>query len=125
MQMEMLDELTGKQTQAIAALVGGATQKQAAATAGVSENTVARWLQDETFKAAYRAGKRAALEAGIGALQGAFTDAVETLRRNLKCAVPGVEVRAALGLITQAYKGSEIAEIIPMLEQLEQDGVER
>lgn len=118
---EALEGLSGKQALALAALIEGATLTEAAKAAGVAQTTVTRWLQDPNFKALYRESKRAALNAASGVLQGAMLDAVDTLKRNLHCGVPGVESRTALGLIDRAYKGAEYTDIVEAIDALEAD----
>lgn len=98
-------QLSARQEKALAALLAGPTHKAAAATAGVSEATLRRWLQQPEFKAAYRQARLNVLEHAVGRLQQVAGKAVDALERNLDCGNPTVEVRAALGVIEQAHKG--------------------
>jgi len=84
-----------KQEAAIAALLTERTHADAAAKAGISEATLQRWFRDFGFIAAYRAARRQIVEGGIGRVQRVFGEAVDTLRRNLTCWKPSVEIRAA------------------------------
>jgi hypothetical protein len=55
---DLYARLTPKQQKGILALVTEPTIAKAAEQAGVSESTVYRWLQDETFLKAYRRARR-------------------------------------------------------------------
>jgi len=72
-------KLNRKQEAVIAALLTEPTHAAAAATAGVSEATLHRWLLLPEFQAAYRKARRAAVESAIGRLQQRAGKAVETL----------------------------------------------
>src|SRR5690348_1352148 len=110
------------QEQAVAALLTSRTHAEAAAAVGISEATIQRWLQIEEFQAAYRAARRAVVEAAVGELQKAMVDAVAVLRRNFNCGSPGVEVRAALGVLAQGIKAVEMLDVMDLLRQLHEVG---
>jgi kynurenine formamidase len=95
------------------------TLKDAAAQAKVSEVTLWRWLQDEDFAKAYRAARRQVVERAVSELQAAASEAVETLKRNLHCENPGVEIRAAQIVLEQAVKGIELIDLQERVERLE------
>src|SRR5262249_43542576 len=84
-----------KQKGGIIALLAHPTMPEAAKACGVGESTLWRWLQDPEFQAAYRQARRQVVEKAIAELQGACSDAVNSLTRNLTCGVPAVEVSAA------------------------------
>lgn len=113
------EKISRKQEAAIAALLRDPTIKQAARAVGVGEVTLWRWLKQEGFSAAYKVARRQVVEAAIGYLQEATVEAAATLRRNLTCGQPAVEVRAALGLLEQALQGQELLDISDRLEALE------
>ena len=103
----------------LAALAGGRTVEAAAQQAGVSERTARRRLVDETFRQALAEARRQLLAAAIGRLADAATDAAETLRRNLTCGMPSVEVAAARAILDQARAGVELDDLAARVEALE------
>lgn len=103
--------LTRKHEQAIAALLQATTIEAAAAQAGISRRTLHRWLGQPSFKTRYRAARLEVVDVAVRELQRASGEAVETLRRNLKCGEPGVEVRAAVAVLDQAMKGLQLFEV--------------
>jgi hypothetical protein len=105
---------------AIAALLVEPTIAQAATTAGIGESTLLRWMAEPEFKARYRATRRQVVESAIGRLQQAATEAVDTLARNLTCAIPAVEVGAAKSILDQAIKAVELVDLAERVEALEQ-----
>jgi hypothetical protein len=96
---------TRKREQAIAALLTEPTLAAAANRSGVGETTLWRWLQDPDFQNAYASARRSLVDAAIGNLQQAATEAVACLRRNLTCGHMGTEVRAA-GVILEHVLGA-------------------
>jgi len=114
-----LQGLTKKQEAAIAALLSTSVMKDAAAQVGISDVTLWRWLQLPEFEAAYRAARRQVVERAITELQAAASVAVETLKRNLHCEQPNVEIRAAQIVLEQAVKGVELIDLQERVERLE------
>lgn len=105
---------------AILALLQQPTVEAAAKACDVGAVTLWRWMQRPDFQAAYRDARRRALEAAIAALQQAAGEAVETLRRNLRCGHAGAEVRAAVAILEQAHKGAELLDLEERIEALEE-----
>jgi hypothetical protein len=114
------EKLSRKHEQAIAALLEQPTIEAAAKACGVGEATLGRWLQEDRFRHAYRRARTQVLELAISRLQQATGEAVQALRSNLKCGVPSVEVRAALGILEQAIRGAELLDVQERLEALEE-----
>jgi hypothetical protein len=112
-------KLNGKQEKAIVALLAHETLKDAAKQAGISEPTLWRYMQDESFQAAYKLARRQAYEQGIGRLQSLMGDAVAALEKNLTCGKPEVENRAAQIIIEHSTKGIEIMELIERVDALD------
>ena len=102
----------------IVALLANPTMK-AAAAAGVNESTVWRLMQREDFQKAYRAAQEKALDGALGTLQGATSEAVAALQRNLSCGVPAAEVGAAKTLLDFTLKVREQFGLADRLKQLE------
>jgi hypothetical protein len=94
---------------ALAALLNTSSVRDAAATSGLSEETLYRYLRDEDFRSEYEDAKRQVVEAAILGLRQAATEAVETLRRNLNCDNPQAEIRAAQLILDNVFGNSENA----------------
>jgi hypothetical protein len=105
---------------ALSALLAEPTIAAAAQAAGISERTLVRWLAQPDFKARYRAARRQLVEAAIGRLQQAATQAVDALTRNLTCGVPSSEIAAAKAILDNAIKAIELVDLAERIEQLEQ-----
>ena len=118
--MQENERLQPKQLKAITSLLSHPTMREAAKDCGISETTLWRWLNDEAFQAAYRKARRQVVEQAMSELQAACSDAVATLRRNLKCGAANVEVSAAKTILDQAVKAIELTDMEERLEQLEQ-----
>ncbi len=85
-----------KNTQkALTALLNSSSVREAATASGLSEETIYRYLRDETFRSEYQTAQNEIVEAAVSSLKHAATEAVETLRRNLNCDNPAAEIRAA------------------------------
>jgi hypothetical protein len=108
-----------KQDRAIIALLTEPTVEAAARSIDIAPATIWRWSQQPDFRARLRDARRAVVEGAIGRLQQTATEAVETLRRNLTCGAPSVEVRAATAILDQAVKAVELFDVVERLEQLE------
>jgi transposase len=113
------EKLTRKHEQSIAALLSEPSIKAAAESCGIGEATLYRWLQLPDFQASYRTARRQVVERAVSELQAACGEAVATLKRNLACDNPAVEIRAAQIIIEQAVKGVEIIDLQERVERLE------
>ena len=103
----------------IVALLANPTIKGAAAAAGVNEATIWRLMQREDFQKRYKEAQEKALEGALGSLQGAATEAVACLQRNLSCGVPSAEVAAAKTLLDFTLKTREQFGVGERVRQLE------
>lgn len=101
------------------ALLSNPRIDQAADSAGIGRTTLFRWLQDETFRAAYDEARQRAFGGAVARLQEVSTDAVDTLHRNLRCGKPMVEVRAATSILELALQAVEVQDMERRLEELE------
>jgi hypothetical protein len=104
----------------IVALLAHPTIKDAAASAGVNESTVWRLMQREDFQKRYREAQDKAFDGALGTLQGAASDAVAALQRNLSCGVPAAEVGAAKTLLDFTLKARELFSVGDRLRALEE-----
>ncbi len=117
--MKELDNTELRQDRAIVAILAEPSIEAAAKAAEVSDVTIWRWMKQPGFKSRLRDARRALVEGAIGRLQQSATEAVETLRRNLSCGTPSVEVRAATAILDQAVKAVELFDLAERVEQLE------
>jgi hypothetical protein len=113
------ERLSRKKSEVIAALLGERTVADAAARVGVAESTLHRWLRRPDFQEAYRAARRAIVDAAVGQVQQASAEAIEALRRNLKCQSPAAEVRAAQVILDVALRGVELSDLQGKVEELD------
>jgi len=73
------DTLTRKQIKGIAALLAHQTVTEAAKDAGVSEKTLYRWMQDETFSAELRAAATKTIDGMVRRLTAGRDVALDTI----------------------------------------------
>jgi len=104
---------------ALAALLGNSSIRDAAKACRLSEETLYRFLRDPSFLKDYRDAGRQTVENAISRIQQTTSEAAATLRRNLHCESPAVEVRTAQIILETAIKGVELLDIIERVEALE------
>lgn len=102
--------LTINQYAVIEGLLTCATKRGAARQAGVSRETIYRYLRDPDFIAELRAVQEAILSGVVASMVGLAEDSIKALQDILKSknAVDAVKVRAALGWLTQMHRFSEL-----------------
>lgn len=117
----MRENLTAKQTRAIAALLQSPTLREAAESCGVPESTLFRWLNEQTFKDAFDQARGQLLQGTLTALQAISCEAVGVLREimNSGASPAGVRVRAAAEVIGLALRAKGEIEIENRLRTLE------
>jgi hypothetical protein len=113
------EQRTRRTEEAIAALLTCPTIREAAASIGVNETTLVRWLNDSTFKAEYQRARRQVLESALAKLQAATGKAVDTLVRLLEGDSPNAACRAAALILEHAHKAQEWIDLSGRVEQLE------
>jgi hypothetical protein len=111
-------KLSRKQTEAIAALLASATHEKAAEQVGINDATLRRWMAQPAFQAAYDAARAQVLDGTITLLLRLNSLATVTLHRNLSCGKPGVEVRAALGILEMSLRALDYGRLAADLQQL-------
>lgn len=118
----MRENLTAKQTRAIAALLQSPTLREAAESCGVPESTLFRWLNESAFKDAFDQARGQLLEGALTALQAASVEAVGVLREvmNSNASPAGVRVRAAAEIISLALRAKAELETEQRIRALEQ-----
>jgi hypothetical protein len=71
------EKLTRKANAAIAALLSHATLADAAASVGISETTLWRWMQRDDFRRRLRQAQETVFDGALKNLQGSTTEAVK------------------------------------------------
>ena len=112
-------KLDRKKQAAISALLMHPTIEKAAGAVGISPVTLWRWLQIPEFSDAYQRARDEVLTQSLSLLHKATGGAIAALVRNLKCGIPSVEVRAAIGVLDQTFKARELLETEARLQQIE------
>jgi len=104
-------ELSPQREQVIIALLSGSTQKDAAAAAGVAEETVSRWCNgDPLFIATLNLRRRELWESAADRLRSLTALAIDSLADVLENATDdSVKLRAALGVL----KAGALAQLAP------------
>jgi len=113
------EKLTRKAQAAIVALLAHSTIPEAAKSCGVSETTIWRWLQRDEFREKYREAQNKVFDGALGSLQGAATEAVDCLRRNLNCKNPSAQVQAARIILDYNLKAREMFDLETRVAELE------
>jgi hypothetical protein len=114
-------KLPHKQEEILSALLIQPNMESAADAAKVSISTVRRYMQLPEFKKQYLEARRQILDFAIKSLQHITSMAVEALLRNLTCGNPNIEVKAAIVIINQSLKATELLDLenrIDILEKL-------
>jgi hypothetical protein len=110
-----------RQEAALVALISEPTVKAAAEASGISQPTLFRYLQDAKFCEQYRRAKRSLLEAALGDLQKASSEAVSTLRGVMADTSAGASsrVQTARAILSFAIQTGELEDILRRLEAIE------
>jgi hypothetical protein len=117
--------LSARQQKALAALLVNPTIEAAAASVEIHPRTVKRWLsEDELFVEEYKKLRQHAVDNAICSLQAVMSEAVETLRKNLKAKNPSIQVRAAIALLEQGFKAAEAHDLEQRISELERSSRE-
>ncbi len=116
-------KLTPKQERAIRALLEHKSVGEAAASIGVGERTLYRWLTDPAFKVALSAAEGDLLDAATRRLLSLQDDAISTFEGMLSDdseASATVKLRAAQAVLDYLLKLRELRDIEQRLTALEQ-----
>lgn len=110
-----------RQEIALIALLENPTVATAAEASGISRPTIFRYLQDPDFRRSYQAAKKALLDAALGDLQKASSEAVSTLRGVMlaKETSAGVKVSAAKAILAFSIQVGQVEDVLRRLEALE------
>ena len=112
---------SGRKERAVLALLEQPTVEKAAATVGISDVTLWRWLRTPEFQKAYREAHREAFSQCVARLQNASSAAVGTLLRVMldRDAPAASRVRAADCVLNHATKAIELEDIEVRVSELE------
>lgn len=111
--------LTPKQEAALAALLCSPSISAAALKCGLAEKTIHRYLADRSFNRAFREARRSAVEHSLAVLQSATSEAVEALRRAMKCGKPTVETMAARAVLELGIRAVELGDVLERIDEIE------
>lgn len=106
---------------ALLALLNTRSIRAASRESKISERTLYRFLEDESFRREYRKARSRLVENSIASMQAATGEAVETLLRNLNCENLAVETRCAVAILEMSKAGIETCDILERLEILENE----
>ena len=117
-----MDKLTARQNRAILALLSERDTASAAAKAGVSRETIYKWLKQPAFRAALAAAEAEALDSLSRALVALGSQATETLESVMStpAAPAGVRVRAADVVLARLLQLRELSQLEARVSALEQ-----
>jgi hypothetical protein len=124
MTVSTVSTLSDKQEKAVLALLSEPSIPKAAASVGVSDRTLHRWLQDATFEAAYRKARRDAFSQAIAMTQRYAPLAVNTLAKVMTdpAAPTNAKVSAAAAVLRFGREGIELEDIETRIAALERAG---
>lgn len=119
--MKEIVDLSKKQELAIVELLSCPSVREVSQKVKVSEVTLYRWLNNDTFKAHYRAARRKIVEQALGTLQKATSEAVRTLLEVMddKEVSPPARVASARTILEFAVKAVELDDLSERVEVLE------
>lgn len=115
------DNLTPNQVTALAELLAGKSVQAAAKAAGVSRETVHRWLHEPDFRAAQQAGRRQLTQQALSQLQSITATAIGVVKELMldKGKPASVRLRAAQIVIEATVKWLELEDFEARLAALE------
>jgi hypothetical protein len=118
--MRTANVLRRGETAVILALAQGCSTDEAGRAGGVTGRTVRRWMTDPTFAARVSEMRVQILDRAVGALVGASTEAVATLRELMRgSSSDNVRMRAALGILDAVVTMRESLELERRIAALE------
>jgi hypothetical protein len=106
------DELTARQEAALIALLDKGSVAAAAASSGIAESTLWRFLQLPAFQQQYQAARVQLVNVTLARLQSASSAAVDTLSQIASdtAAPVGARISAARAIIAGALRGGELSQ---------------
>jgi hypothetical protein len=115
------EELTTRQTKAIAALLTSKDLQSAAAAADVADRTLRAWMDDPTFRAALKYAEAEAIDAAQRRLAGTSEHAISVILMIManKETPASVRLRAATTILDQMLKLRQFAVLEERVAALE------
>lgn len=110
--------LSPKQLKAIEALVTSATMVEAIAKAGISPDTLYRWLADDEFRGEWYAVVRLTYEKTLRDAQYAAAEALAKILELMRKGSPQVAIRAAERILDVATRAAELLDLQGDLAEL-------
>jgi len=112
-------ELSANQEKALAALLTNATIEAAAASCGLTDRTLRRYLKDEVFASAYREARDELFTETVTNLRRIASKATADLEAALDDPEVTVRLRADRAILDYLFKGVELERKIRETEELE------
>lgn len=113
--------MTTRQKKALAALISEPTKGAAAQKAGISEDTLRRYLADPEFQKAYQAAFSGLVTQATKQAQQSLSPAIDVLREILldKEQPASARISACRSMLEYGLRLTEITDIMRTLEELE------
>jgi len=112
-------DLSGKQTKAIAVILQSRTITDGCRKAKISRETFYEWLRNETFKAEFEGQRKEIIDFALHELKIASREAVEVLSGLLKSKKDSIKFRTATAIIENVLKSLELEDLNKRIEVLE------
>lgn len=114
--------LSPAQAHGVAAVLGTRSLEDAAKLAGVTTRTIRRWCSLPAFQAALVTSRRQTFMQALDELRVAASEAVGALRRIVTNpeTPAGVVVQAAHAILTHAFRGVELQDVLERIQALEE-----
>jgi len=113
------NELSAKQKRVAELLASGATRREAATQAGVSERVIYNWLNNESFRAYIRAEQARLRGELVSALRRSVMKAVQVLEAALDSPDEDRKILAARALLSAGVRFLSLLEVSELHERLE------
>ena len=124
--MAQSDALNANERKALLAILENPTIRGAAKACGLGERTLYRYLEKPAFKAELRKVQDGLIASASSALAGLSGEAIETLGKVMrdKDTPRGVKVRAAVAILGQRRKSTELDDLTQRVQALETTSAE-
>ena len=117
---EASERLTRRQRAALPHLIASPSLEQGCRNARVSRTTVYEWLKEHDFQAELKRLRQALVDEAFERLKMGLTHAVDKLLELLHTEEqPGIQLRAALGLLDHGLKAVELQDLARRVDELE------
>jgi hypothetical protein len=113
-------KLSSRQQRAIVFLISSPTQEEACRGAGVTRETINKWMKDPAFENELENQRQLVFVEALNTLMQSVNQAVLTLRSLLDSSNEGVRLRASLHFIRLGLKVREELELEDRLQSLEE-----